>query len=86
MTEINEEILEVHSRNKMKDKGIVMEDERGSNDLDKIIQTLRKRVKELISINTSHQQLMAKLIKDNNELKRDNKRLAKQIEDYFNAR
>mgnify|MGYP003139793638 CR=1 FL=1 len=86
MTEINEEILEVISRNKMKDKGIVMEDERGSNDLDKIIQTLRKRVKELISINTSHQQLMAKLIKDNNELKRDNKRLAKQIEDYFNAR
>ncbi len=85
MTEINEEILEIHSKNKMKNKGIDVDD-RGDNDLEKTIDTLRSRIKELMSINTSHQDLMGKLIKENEELKRDNKSLAKQIGDYFNAR
>jgi len=85
MTEINEEILEIISRNKMKNKGIDVDD-RGDNDLEKTINTLRSRVKELMSINTSHQDLMGKLIKENEELKRDNKSLAKQVSDYFNAR
>jgi predicted nucleic acid-binding Zn-ribbon protein len=61
-------------------------DDRGDNDLEKTIDTLRSRIKELMSINTSHQDLMGKLIKENEELKRDNKSLAKQIGDYFNAR
>jgi len=82
---INEEILEVHSKNKIKNKQKDMDD-RGDNDLEKTIQTLRQRVKELMSINTSHQQLMSKIIQDNEELKKDNKRLAKQISDYYNAR
>ena len=85
MTEINEEILEIISRNKMKNKGIDVDD-RGDNDLEKTINTLRSRMKELMSINTSHQDLMGKLIKENEELKRDNKSLAKQVSDYFNAR
>ena len=85
MTEINEEILEIISRNKMKNKGIDVDD-RGDNDLEKTIDTLRSRMKELMSINTSHQDLMGKLIKENEELKRDNKSLAKQVSDYFNAR
>ena len=62
MTEINEEILEIHSKNKMKNKGIDMDD-RGDNDLEKTIDTLRSRIKELMSINTSHQDLMGKLRK-----------------------
>tara|TARA_R100001086_G_scaffold52059_1_gene23224 strand:- start:362 stop:619 length:258 start_codon:yes stop_codon:yes gene_type:complete len=85
MTEINEEILEVHSKNKIKDKGIDM-DNRGDNDLEKTINTLRQRAKELMAINTSHQQLMGKILQENEELKRDNKSLSKQISDYFNAR
>jgi len=85
MTEIKEEILEVHSKNKMKNKGKNVDD-RGDNDLEKTIDTLRSRIKELMSINTSHQDLMGKLIKENEELKRDNKSLAKQVSDYFNAR
>ena len=85
MTEINEEILEIHSKNKMKNKGIDVDD-RGDNDLEKTINILRSRMKELMSINTSHQDLMGKLIKENEELKRDNKSLAKQVSDYFNAR
>ncbi len=85
MTEINEEILEVHSKNKIKNKGIDM-DNRGDNDLEKTIDTLRQRAKELMAINTSHQQLMGKILQENEELKRDNKSLSKQISDYFNAR
>ena len=47
---------------------------------------LRQRVGELMAINKSHQHLMGKLIVENEELKRDNKALAKQVDDYFNAR
>ena len=58
----------------------------GDNDLEKTIETLRQRIKELLAISSSHQDLMGKLIVENEELKKDNKRLAKQIDDYFNAR
>ena len=63
-----------------------MEDNRGPNDLDKTIETLRRRMKELLAINISNKELMGRLVKENEELKIDNKRLAKQVEDYFNAR
>ena len=70
-----------------------MKDDRGELDLtkqiddkDKLVKTLRQRVNDLMAINKSHQQLMAKQIQENEELKRDNKILAKQIDDYFNVR
>ena len=50
------------------------------------ITELRQRVGELMAINKSHQHLMGKQIVENEELKRDNKALAKQIDDYFNVR
>tara|TARA_R100000008_G_scaffold52625_1_gene31850 strand:- start:380 stop:598 length:219 start_codon:yes stop_codon:yes gene_type:complete len=70
-----------------------MKDDRGELDLTKQIEDkdgliieLRQRVNELMAINKSHQQLMGKQIQENEELKRDNKALAKQIDDYFNVR
>ena len=70
-----------------------MKDDRGELDLtkqiedkDELIKTLRQRINELMAINKSHQQLMGKQIQENEELKTDNKRLAKQIDDYFNMR
>ncbi len=70
-----------------------MKDDRGELDLtkqiddkDNLVKELRKRVNELLAINKSHQQLMAKQIQENEELKRDNKILAKQVDDYFNVR
>ena len=70
-----------------------MKDDRGELDLSKQIednvkltQKLRQRITELLVINKSHQELMGKLIVENEELKKDNKALAKQIDDYFNAR
>ena len=50
------------------------------------ITELRQRVSELMAISKSHQSLMGKQIVENEELKRDNKALAKQIDDYFNVR
>tara|TARA_R110002020_G_scaffold40934_1_gene120831 strand:- start:442 stop:825 length:384 start_codon:yes stop_codon:yes gene_type:complete len=47
---------------------------------------LRQRVSELMAISKSHQYLMGKQIVENEELKRDNKALAKQVDDYFNVR
>ena len=41
------------------------------------ILTLEKRISELLKINESHQKL-------NGELREDNKKLAKQIDDYVN--
>ena len=74
----------------MKDDKVIdlqqVKDDRGEHDLEQTIETLRQRVKELLAISGSHQELMGKLIVENDELKKDNKRLAKQIDDYFNAR
>ena len=74
----------------MKDDKVIdlqqVKDDRGEHDLEQTIETLRQRVRELMAINGTHKELMGKLIVENEELKRDNKALAKQIDDYFNAR
>ena len=74
----------------MKDDKVIdlqqVKNDRGEHDLELTIETLRQRVKELMAINGNHKELMGKLIVENEELKRDNKILAKQIDDYFNAR
>jgi hypothetical protein len=74
----------------MKDDKVIdlqqVKDDRGEHDLEQTIETLRQRVRELMAINQTHKELMGKLIVDNEELKKDNKALAKQVDDYFNAR
>jgi hypothetical protein len=60
--------------------------QRENKDNSELIITLRQRINELMGINKSHQQLLGKQIVENEELKTDNKRLAKQIDDYFNGR
>jgi len=72
---------------KMTEKGMkITVADNYQDDKDTLVKTLRQRVNELMAINKSHQQLMAKQIQENQELKRDNKILAKQIDDYFNVR
>ena len=74
----------------MKDDKVInlqqIKNDRGDNDLEKTIETLRQRIKELLAISGNHQELMGKLIVENEKLKKDNKTLVKQIDDYFNAR
>jgi regulator of replication initiation timing len=74
----------------MKDDKVInlqqVKDERGEYDLEKIIQTLRQRVKELRAVVETNNEVSAKLVEENKELKLDNKRLAKELDDYYNAR
>ena len=74
----------------MKDDKVIdlqqVKDDRGEHDLEQTIETLRQRVRELLAISVTHKELMGKLIVDNEKLKKDNKALAKQIDDYFNMR
>jgi|TARA_Y100001963_G_scaffold132716_1_gene191610 regulator of replication initiation timing len=74
----------------MKDDKVInlqqVKDERGEYDLEKIIQTLRQRVKELRAVVETNNEVSAKLVSENKELKLDNKRLAKELDDYYNAR
>ena len=74
----------------MKDDKVIdlqqVKNDRVENDLEQTIETLRQRVRELMAINQTHKELMGKLIVENEEVKKDNKALAKQIDDYFNAR
>ena len=74
----------------MKDDKVIdlqqVKNDRGEHDLEKTIETLRQRIKELLAISGNHQELMGKLIVENEKLKKDNKALVKQIDDYFNAR
>ena len=74
----------------MKDDKVIdlqqVKNDRGEHDLEQTIETLRQRVRELLAINGTHKELVGKLIVENEELKKNNKALAKQIDDYFNAR
>ena len=74
----------------MKDDKVInlqqVKDERGEYDLEKIIQILRQRVKELRAVVETNNEVYAKLVTENKELKLDNKRLAKELDDYYNAR
>ena len=53
----------------MKDDKVIdlqqVKNDRGEHDLEKTIETLRQRIKELLSISSSHQELMGKLIVEN---------------------
>ena len=61
-------------------------EDRGPNDLEKTIETLRQRVKELRAVVETNNEVSAKLVTENKELKLDNKRLARELDDYYNAR
>ena len=93
MTEINEEILEVHSKNKMKDKGIVMEDDRGDLDLtkqiedkDELIQELRMRIRDMLIISEQHRNILGEEISRRKALEKEVKDLELQMSEYLSVR
>jgi hypothetical protein len=70
-----------------------MEDDRGDLDLtrqieekDKIIQELRMNMRDYIMMHQQDKDLLAVKIKEVEELARDNKLLAKQVDDVLNVR
>ena len=70
-----------------------MKDDRGELDLtrqieekDKLIQELRMNMRDYIIMHQQDKELLAAKIKEVDELTRDNKLLAKQIDDILNVR
>ena len=70
-----------------------MKDDRGELDLtrqieekDKLIQELRMNMRDYIIMNQQDKDLLAAKIKEVEELIRDNKLLAKQVDDILNVR
>ena len=57
----------------MKDDKVInlqqVKNDRGENDLEQTIETLRQRVRELLAISGTHKELMGKLIVENEKLK-----------------
>ena len=92
MTEINEEILEVHSRNKMKDKGIVMEEDRGELDLtkqvedkDTLIQELRMCIRDMLIISEQHRNILGEEIAKGKKLEKEVEALKTQMSEYMSV-
>ena len=93
MTEINEEILEVHSRNKMKNKGIIMEEDRGELDLTKqvddkdgLIQELRMRIRDMLIISEQHRDILGAEIGKRKALEKEVKDLKLSLSEYMSVR
>ena len=70
-----------------------MKDDRGELDLsrqieekDKLIQKLRMNMRDYIIMHQQDKDLLAAKIKEVDELTRDNKLLAKQVDDILNVR
>ena len=70
-----------------------MKDDRGELDLtrqieekDKLIQELRMNMRDYIIMHQQDKELLAAKIKEVDELTRDNKLLAKQVDDVLNVR
>ena len=70
-----------------------MKDDRGELDLtrqieekDKLIQELRMNMRDYIMMHQQDKDLLAAKIKEVDELTRDNKLLAKQVDDILNVR
>jgi len=93
MTEINEDILEIHSKNKMKDKGIVMEEDRGELDLtkqiedkDELIQELRMRIRDMLIISEQHRNILGEEIGKRKALEKEVKNLKLTLSEYMSVR
>jgi len=92
MTEINEEILEIHSRNKMKNKGIDVDD-RGELDLteqiekkDVLIQELRMRIRDMLMISEQHRDILGEEIGRRKGLEKEVKNLKLTLSEYMSVR
>ena len=93
MTEINDEILEVHSKNKMRNKGIIMEDDRGDLDLTKqieakdgLIQELRMRIRDMLIISEQHRNILGEEIGKRKALEKEVKNLKLTLSEYMSVR
>ena len=94
MTEINEEILEVHSRNKnKKHEATEIIEDRGELDLtkqvedkDELIQDLRMRIRDMLIISEQHRNILGEEIGKRKALEKEVKDLKLQMSEYLSVR
>ena len=86
-------IPEVQLRNKITNKGIVMEDDRGELDLtkqieekDELIQELRMRIRDMLLISEQHRSILAAEITDRKRLEKEVRNLKVQMSEYLSVR
>ena len=94
MTEINEEILEVHSKNKNKkhEEAEIIED-RGELDLskqmenkDELIQELRMRIRDMLMISEQHRNILGEEIGKRKALEKEVENLKLTLSEYMSVR
>ena len=86
-------IPEVQSKNKIINKGIVMEDDRGELDLtkqieekDELIQELRMRIRDMLLISEQHRSILGAEITDRKRLEKEVEDLKLQMSEYLSVR
>ena len=86
-------IPEVQLRNKITNKGIVMEDDRGELDLtkqieekDELIQELRMRIRDMLIISEQHRNILGEEIGKRKALEKEVKDLKLQMSEYLSVR
>ena len=86
-------IPEVHLKNKIKNKGIIMEDDRGELDLTKqiedkdgLIQELRMRIRDMLIISEQHRNILGAEITERKKLEKEIKNLKVQMSEYLSVR
>ena len=86
-------IPEVQLRNKITNKGIVMEDDRGELDLtkqieekDELIQELRMRIRDMLLISEQHRSILGDEITNRKRLEKEVKDLKVQMSEYLSVR
>ena len=86
-------IPEVHLKNKIKNKGIIMEDDRGELDLtkqiedkDRLIQELRMRIRDMLIISEQHRNILGEEIGKRKALEKEVKNLKLTLSEYMSVR
>ena len=86
-------IPEVHLKNKLIKKGIIMEEDRGELDLtkqiedkDTLIQELRMRIRDMLIISEQHRNILGEEISRRKTLEKEVKDLKLQMSEYLSVR
>ncbi len=86
-------IPEVHLKNKIINKGITMEEDRGELDLtrqvgdkDELIQELRMRIRDMLIISEQHRNILGEEIGKRKALEKEVKNLKLQMSEYLSVR
>ena len=86
-------IPEIHLKNKLIKKGVIMEEDRGELDLtkqvedkDELIQELRMRIRDMLIISEQHRNILGEEIGKRKALEKEVKNLKLTLSEYMSVR